>query len=178
MLALATSAAAQSLADVARRAEEQRRESDVEPRVLHAPAPPPGPMVLSIVLVEQYVRARLAFADMRRTERALDLRMSKVMRARWVRSYAEFLPVLRGEDAIVDTLASYGFTPESYLAVEAALVRGRTTARRQPPFLIKTEHKANAEFVATHLTFVERALDRGFQAEQKLHSCCPQLSVD
>lgn len=178
MLALATPAAAQSLADVARQAEAQRRESDVEPRVLHAPAPPPGPMVLSIPLVEQYVRARVALAEMRRTEYQLDIRVSKAMRARWVRSYAEFLPVLRGEDAIVDTLASYGFTPESYLAVEAALVRGRDTARRQPPFLIKTEHKTNIEFVAAHLAFVEGALNRGFQAEQKLRSCCPLLSVD
>lgn len=178
LIAIAACATAQPLADAARRAEVQRKTSAVEPLVLEQPSRPDGPLKLTHELVGEYVEARLALADVRRADRQLDFRMSKTMRARFIRSYSDFLPVLEGEDAVIETLAGFGFTPASYLFVEAALVRGRAAASRPKPFLVAGAHAENVRFVLAHLAAAEAALNRGFQAEQKLHSCCPVLSAD
>ncbi len=174
-LACAVPAAGQSLADVARKAEAQRRESDVEPQVLKAPARPDGPVILTHGLVSEYLRARIAFADVRRADRQLDFRLKKAMSARVMRYYANYLPILEAEPAVADTLAGFGFTPASYLFVEQALMRGWSLKDIRGDRLIPAEHAENIQFVFDNLDFVDATLMRGLQAEHKLQSCCVVL---
>lgn len=174
----AAPAIAQPLADAARRAEEQRKASSVEPLVLEQPTRPDGPVRLTPALVREYLAARIALADVRRADRALDVRLNKAMRARVMTYYANYLPLLKAEAAISDTLAGFGFTPASYLFIEQALMRGLTVARSQGRAVVAPAHAENVKFVAENLEFVTTTLNRGLQAEQKLQSCCVVLLPD
>jgi hypothetical protein len=178
VLAVAAPAVAQPLADAARRAEEQRKASTVEPLVLKQPARPDGPVRLTPELVNEYLAARIALADVRRADRALDVRLDKAMRARVMTYYANYLPLLEAEAAISDTLAGFGFTPASYLFIEQALMRGLTVATSQGRAVVAPAHAENVRFVVEHLEFVRTTLNRGLQAERKLQSCCVVLIPD
>lgn len=178
LLAIATGAAAQPLADAARRAEEQRKASAVEPLVLKPPPPrAEGPVRLTHELVRHYLDARFALADVRRADRQLDFRLKKAMSARVMRYYANFLPILEAEPAIAETLAGFGFTPASYLFIEEALMRGKSlaTAPRGTTVLFNGAHAENIRFVLENRAFVDATLNSGLQAEHKLQSCCVVL---
>ena len=127
LLAMASfAAAAQGLADAARKADEQRKAAAGSPRIeiVAVPAHTLPAVALSKPDVEHYTRLRMAMAQMWHR----DLRLFERMRggAHTARSLDESLKVLDAEPEIQKLFKVYNYTSEGFLAMLYSISRAET----------------------------------------------------
>ena len=166
---LAASAHAQGLADVAKKTEEQRKSHTAPTTVLKVRLSDAsgGPVKLTVGVLQQYLQARLALADLRRADKKVDGRLYTATKN--ATHYDDLGPAYADPD-IADLLATYGLGSDQYLQIETAMLRGRDYA--QYPQLSKERlspvQRQNADFVKAHMGLVQDVLDRAKAAEKGL----------
>jgi hypothetical protein len=128
--ALTSTASAQSLADAAARAEEQRQRNSQASRVLTNDSLG-GEWALTSAGLEQYANARAAIASIRNRHAEVHQRLwNASMTAATLQDLA---PALASEPLVVEALQSNGLTPRDYLRREQALVNAEAWAHRPAP---------------------------------------------
>lgn len=166
---LATAAQAQGLAGVAKKTEEQRKSNTVPTTVLtvRPSAAADGPVRLTEAVLQQYLQARLALADLRRADKTVDGRLYTATKN--AKHYDDLGPAYAHPD-IADLLGTYGLGSDQYLQIETAMLRGRDYA--QYPQLSKERlspvQRENVDFVKAHMGLVRDVLDRAKAAEKGL----------
>ena len=167
---LASAAGAQGLADVAKKTDEQRKSHTVSTTVLKVrpSGGAGGPVRLSEAVLQQYLQARLALADLRRADKKLDGRLYTAVKN--ASHYDDLGPSYAAEVDIVDLFSTFGLSTDQYLQIEAAMWRGRDYAAY--PQLSKERlspiQRENVDFVKTHLELVRDILAKAKDAEKGL----------
>jgi hypothetical protein len=160
----------QSLGDLAKKSSEAGKTTTAPTIVLReAPAPSEsGPPRITEQVLDRYLEARLAFADMRRADKALSTRFHNARNK--THHYDELERVYGSEPAIVDLFATYGLTAYSYVEIERALYRGLTYSEMAGISLERfTPHdRQNVLWVAAHRSLAESIRRRYKAAEQGL----------
>jgi hypothetical protein len=160
----------QSFGELAKKASEPGKTSSA-PTIVMREAPPAresGPPRLTEKVLETYLEARIALADLRRADKALSNRFHAARNK--TQHYDELERVYGSEPAIVDLFATYGLSAYSYVEIERALYRGLWWAteyamslERLPPL-----DRENVKWVAAHRSFAEGIRSRYKAAEQGL----------
>lgn len=166
----ATLAFSQSFGELAKKASEPGKTSSA-PTIVMREAPPSresGPPRLNEKVLETYLDARIALADMRRADKALSNRFHAERNK--TKHYDELERVYGREPAIVDLFATYGLSAYSYVEIERALYRGLWWAVE---YKMSLEHlspldRDNVKWVAAHRSFSESIRTRYKAAEQGL----------
>lgn len=167
---VALAAQGQGLADVAKTTDAQRKSHTVPTTVLKVrpSAGDGGPVKLTEGVLQRYLQARVALADLRRADKKLDGRLYAAVKN--ASHYDDLGPPYAREADIVDLFATYGLGTDDYLQIEAAMLRGRDYAAY--PQLSKERlspvQRENVDFVKKHLSLVSDVLQRGKAAEQGL----------
>jgi hypothetical protein len=159
----------EGLADIAKKAEEQRKSHTVPTKVLKVrPEASGGPLKRTEAVLDRYLKARLALADLRRADKKLDGRLYTAVKN--ASHYDDLGPAYAREDDIVDLFATFGLSTDHYLQIEADMWRGRDYAAY--PQLSKERlspvQRENVDFVKSHLGMVRDILVRAKQAENGL----------
>ena len=127
VVALATNAApaaTQSLADAAKRAGEQRKEVEGEPKTIITFSRHTFIEVsLTAALIDRYAKARSGLASLWKRNRPLYERVRDGMLAS--RTVRDLERAIENEATVVDTLKFYELTPESFVATEMTLRRAQ-----------------------------------------------------
>jgi hypothetical protein len=160
----------QSFGDLAKKASEPGKTS-AAPTIVMREAPPSresGPPRLNEKVLETYLQARLALADMRRADKALSNRFHAARNK--TKHYDELERVYGSEPAIVDLFATHGLSAYSYVEIERALYRGLWWAVE---YSMSLEHlspldRDNVKWVAAHRSFAEGIRTQYKAAEQGL----------
>ena len=160
----------QSFGDLAKKASEPGKTSSA-PTIVLREAPPSrenGPPRLTEKVLETYLDARIALADLRRADKALSTRFHAARNK--TQHYDELERVYGSEPAIVDLFATFGLTAYSYVEIERALYRGLWWAVE---YTISLERfspldQENVKWVAAHRSFAESIRSRYKAAEQGL----------
>jgi hypothetical protein len=157
---------AQSLADSARQAEEQRK-SNTQPPIQIVQEQPQGfdEIRLDKLLVDAYANARVGMARLWHKNRPLYERVRTS--GKNVPRYRDFIKVLGDEPAIVDLIKFYGFTPETLVLTELTLRRAdrRTEGGVRRPRDIERE---NTAYMGQHATYVNLLRNRWMKEEAGL----------
>jgi len=128
--ALASPAYAQSLADAARAAEEQRQRASQPSRVLTNDSLG-GEWAITSAGLEQYANARATIASIR--NRHADVHQRLWNASMTAATLQDLAPALASEPLVVEALQSNGLTPSDYLRREQALVNAEAWAHRPEP---------------------------------------------
>jgi len=141
------------------------------PTIVMREAPPSresGPPRLNEKVLETYLDARVALADMRRADTALSNRFHAERNK--TKHYDELERVYGSEPAIVDLFATYGLSAYSYVEIERALYRGLSWAveYKMSLELLSRLDRDNVKWVAAHRSFSESIRTRYKAAEQGL----------
>jgi len=170
IVAYAGLAFAQSFGELAKKASEPGKTSSA-PTIVMREAPPSresGPPRLTEKVLETYLEARIALADLRRADKALSNRFHAARNK--TQHYDELERVYGSEPAIVELFATYGLTAYSYVEIERALYRGlwwvveyKISLERFSPL-----DQENVKFIAAHRSFAESIRTRSKAAEQGL----------
>lgn len=161
---------AQSLADAARKAEEQRNATPGEgvtipqPRAFEDGQPPR----FTAELIGRYSDARSALTQLRRSDRVLHRRMLEATRG--MHDLEEFERVLAAEPAAVNLLDTFGLTPAKYMTVELTIYRARDYQR--DPNRVRVEEtdreRENVRFLIVQSYLVQWVIDRANTEERNL----------
>jgi hypothetical protein len=160
----------QSFGDLAKKASEPGKTSSA-PTIVLREAPPSresGPPRLTEKVLETYLDARIALADLRRADKALSNRFHAARNK--TQHYDELERVYGSEPAIVDLFATFGLTAYSYVEIERALYRGLWWAVEYKISLERFSplDQENVKWVAAHRSFAESIRNRYKAAEQGL----------
>jgi hypothetical protein len=169
--AFASAAAAQGLGDAARRAEERRKTSRGDAIVIDKLPDAPsdsGPPRLSEQVLDRYLRARMALADLRRADKSLDRRIYNGRNK--AKHYDDLEPVYNAEPDVAAVFSTFSLTPTSYLQIEAAIYRGRDYANYRSLSMerLSPRDRENVEFVKARLGLAQSIFDRAQAAERGL----------
>jgi hypothetical protein len=169
-VAYAGLASAQSFGELAKKASEPGKTSSA-PTIVMREAPPSresGPPRLTEKVLETYLEARIALADLRRADKALSNRFHAARNK--TQHYDELERVYGSEPAIVDLFATYGLSAYSYVEIERALYRGLWWAVEYKISLERFSplDQENVKWVAAHRSFAESIRTRYKAAEQGL----------
>jgi len=170
VLSQAGGAFGQSFGELAKKASEPAKTSAAPPIVMREapPARESGPPRLTEKVLETYLEARIALADMRRADKALSNRFHAARNK--TKHYDELERVYASEPAIVDLFATYGLSAYSYVEIERALYRGLWWAFEHSISLERYSplDRDNVKWVAAHRSFCEGIQTRYKAAEQGL----------
>jgi hypothetical protein len=160
----------QSLGDLAKKSSEAGK-TTAAPTIVLRESPPPsesGPPRLTEKVLETYLDARIALADLRRADKALSNRFHAARNK--TKHYDELERVYGSEPAIVDLFATYGLTAYSYVEIERALYRGLWWAVEYKISLERFSplDQQNVKWIAAHRSFAESIRTRCKAAEQGL----------
>ena len=163
-------ASGQSFGELAKKASEPGKAAPA-PTIVMREAPPSresGPPRLNEHVLERYLEARIALADMRRADKALSNRFHAARNK--TKHYDELERVYGSEPAIVDLFATYGLSAYSYVEIERALYRGLWWAVEYSMSLefLSPLDRDNVKWVAAHRSFSESIRTRYKAAEQGL----------
>lgn len=164
VLASAGVAGAQGLGATAQQAEEARKAGQGKAIVikeLPAASPDAGPVRLNEQVLLRYAEARVALAALRQADGAINRRLDGAMRT--VQNYEDLVPRYAREQPVVDLLAGYGLTPQSYIAIEIAVRRGRTHGLTLDRYVGRD--RDNIVFVRENREFVDGLWNRCMRAE-------------
>jgi len=171
VVALGSGAFAQGLGAVAKKTEEQQKASTSTPLVISKLPPAPrdsGPVRVTADVLDQYLRGRLALADLRRADKPLDRRVHTAVTK--AKHYDDLGPFYASEQSIVDLLSTFNITTTDYLYVEAALIRAQDYAQYPKQLSmdrLSGRDRENIEFLKANIGVVNdirercRAADRG-----------------
>jgi hypothetical protein len=166
-LGFAAHASGQSLADAARKAEEQRKETNGPLTTMkQSPAPALREVLLNRTVVQTYVNARTAMARLWHRDRALydRIRGGGVV----VQRLRDFSSVLASEPAVVELLKFYNLTPESIVDVEITL--RRALARTQGGYgRLSSVEEENSGYVGKDLGYIQVVIQGYYREEAGMH---------
>jgi hypothetical protein len=154
---------------MAKKAEEQRKSHTVPTTVLKVrPSTTGGPLKLTVAVLDRYLQARLALADLRRADKKLDGRLYTAVKN--ASHYDDLGPAYANESDIVDLFATFGLSTDQYLQIEVDMMRGRDYAAY--PQLSKERlspvQRENVDFVKSHLGLVRDIMVKAKAAENGL----------
>jgi len=154
---------AQSLADAARQAEEQRK-SNTQPSIQIVQEPAQGfeEIRLDKILVDSYANARVGMARLWHRNRPLYERVRDSGKS--LTRYRDFIKVLDDEPAIVESIKFYGFTPETLVLTQLTL---RRADRRTEGGIGRQRdvERENTAFMGQHKTYVNLLRNRWMNEE-------------
>lgn len=168
LVALSSTAGAQSLADAARRADEQRKANDKTPiTVTQVDAPSLNEVPLSRTVVDTYVNARSAMAKLWHKDPPLYQRVRAGGAA--VERLRDFGRILASEPLVVDLLKFYNLTPESAIDVEVTL--RRALARTEGGYGTLTDVESqNSAYMGKDMGYVQYAIQHYYIEEAGMHA--------
>jgi hypothetical protein len=167
VLSSAAGAGAQGLGATAQQSEAAQKENRGKAIVikeLPPAAPDTGLVRLNEQVLRRYAEARVALAALRRADRAINRRLDGAMRT--VQDYEDLVPAYAREQPVVDLLAGYNLTPQSYIAIEIAVRRGRTHGLTLDRYVGRD--RDNIVFVRENRELVDALWDRCMRAESGL----------
>jgi len=179
ILALASGGAPQSLAEAAKRAEDQRKSNQGQAIKIDKLSARSGEVAVSEVpldknVLDRYVKVREGLSQLMHRDSELYLRVHT--QAMVVPTFRDFGDVLAAEPAVVEVLQYWGFTPKYLVAVELTL--RRATRRTEGGYgKISELEEANTEFAGRHLGYLG-VLPRHWQAIDKGLTYWPDWVAD
>ena len=153
------SATAQSLADAAKRAGEQRKEVEGEPKTIITFSRQTFIEVsLNLALIDRYAKARSGLASLWKRNHPLYERVRDGMLAS--RTIRDLQRAVENEPTVVDVLKFYELTPESFVAIEMTLRRAQMRVDDDATDRDGNVERENTAFVrvnATKLAFARKS---------------------
>ncbi len=158
----------QSLADAARKAEEQRKANDKAPiTVTQFDAPPLSEVLLNRNVVDTYVNARSAMAKLWHRDPPLYQRIRAGGAA--VERLRDFGQILGSEPLVVDLLKFYNLTPDAAIDIEVTL--RRALARTEGGYGKLTDVESqNSAYMGKDLGYVQYAIRHYYSEEAGMHA--------
>jgi hypothetical protein len=170
VVAIARPAPAQSLGDVARRADEQRKTTttpSIRIEMDDSPLRALQPILLDRPAVQQYVDARMAMAKMWHRDASLFERMRGGIST--ARTLSEVLAVFDRETPIKELFALYQYTSERFLSMAASIEQAsRLTQGGFDLNSLSTVERQNYDFAARNLSWLSIMRGRIHKADAGL----------
>ena len=158
---------AQSLADVAKKADDQRKEN-TGPLTTFTQLPGSlNEIPLNRRVVDSYINARVALAKLWREDSAMYQRL--LSRGRAIEHLRDFSNALAAEPVAVDLLEFYHLTPETAVDVGATLARALERTRGGYGQLTDVQ-LANTEYLGKDLAYVQYAIRSSRIQEAGMHA--------
>jgi len=158
---------AQSLADVAKKADDQRKENSGPLTTFKQVPGSLNEIPLNRRVVDSYINARVALARMWREDSALYERL--LSRGKAIDHLRDFSNALAAEPAVVDLLKFYNLTPETAVDVGVTLSRALERTRGGYGQLTDVE-RANSEYMGKDLAYVSYAIRSYRMQEVGMHA--------
>jgi len=167
-VALSTPAAAQGLADAARKAEEQRK-SNAQPPIVFTQTdrPPAREVPLTVASFDTYINARVAMAKLWLRNRPLYERVRTGGAAS--ERLRDFANILAAEPAVVELLKFYNLTPDTLVATEWTVRRAMARTEGGYGELNDIESE-NSAFMGRHLGRASYQIQHYYIEEAGLHA--------